>query len=531
MNGIITDIERNFSPSPTDSPYNSLFKEYERVIVESLITSFGLDFLITDRHGGDVDTVHNVRQIGKDSNMTYKSKVNESTYNSQDSYSKSIHDQWHKNGVNFANTKHQARERYQQNGTLVRDQYDGGDLYLTKASGIPPQKRAELDHIVSTYEIYNDRGRVLSGVSGQELADQPSNFAWTNKSRNASMGKHSNSEYVARHPELSEETKQNILNVDAKARREYNRRINQTYYTSSGFMTACVKSGAIVGVKMGLRQAVGMIFYEIWDEAKKALKNRSHSRESLFKAIGNAVKRGWENAKGKYKNLWNKFIDGTISGLLSSLTTTICNIFFTTAKNIVRIIRQTWASLVEATKILLFNPDCLPFGERFRSAAKIIATGASVVVGTLAGEAISKCGIGSIPVLGDIISTFCGTLVTGIMSCSLLYLLDKNPFINAVVELLNMIPTVDDHIRYYRQQAAILEAYCAELMSIDLKKFQNEVASYHNALKGLSSVHTDQELNSLLRRAMTQLAIPMPYDTNQSFDSFMTNRNNKLIFR
>ena len=46
--------------------YNSIFEEYERVVIQSLITSFGLDFLVRDQHGGDVDTIHNVRQIDKD---------------------------------------------------------------------------------------------------------------------------------------------------------------------------------------------------------------------------------------------------------------------------------------------------------------------------------------------------------------------------------------------------------------------------------------------------------------------------------
>ena len=35
---------------------DGLFKQYERVIVRSIITSFGLDYLVSDRNGGDVDT-------------------------------------------------------------------------------------------------------------------------------------------------------------------------------------------------------------------------------------------------------------------------------------------------------------------------------------------------------------------------------------------------------------------------------------------------------------------------------------------
>lgn len=51
------------SINPEDNLMDGLFKQYERVIIDSIITSFGLDFFIKDRHGGDVDTVHNVRQI------------------------------------------------------------------------------------------------------------------------------------------------------------------------------------------------------------------------------------------------------------------------------------------------------------------------------------------------------------------------------------------------------------------------------------------------------------------------------------
>lgn len=54
----------------------SLFESYEKVIIESLIQSFGLDFLINDQHGGDVDTIHNVRMIGKDPQMNYKNSKN-----------------------------------------------------------------------------------------------------------------------------------------------------------------------------------------------------------------------------------------------------------------------------------------------------------------------------------------------------------------------------------------------------------------------------------------------------------------------
>lgn len=53
-----------YDVDPKDNVFESIWKEYESVILQSLVTSFGLDFIVHDRHGGDVDTVHNVRQIG-----------------------------------------------------------------------------------------------------------------------------------------------------------------------------------------------------------------------------------------------------------------------------------------------------------------------------------------------------------------------------------------------------------------------------------------------------------------------------------
>ena len=61
------------------------------VLVESLISSFGLDFLIKDQHGGDVDTIHNVRQIGKDEQMTYKNAKNEKDYEQRGDYNSSMY--------------------------------------------------------------------------------------------------------------------------------------------------------------------------------------------------------------------------------------------------------------------------------------------------------------------------------------------------------------------------------------------------------------------------------------------------------
>jgi hypothetical protein len=532
--------------------YSSIFQQYEQVIIDSLITSFGLDFLVQDQHGGDVDTIHNVRKIGEDELMSYKNSSNEAAYNNRPAYdARSYHA-----GGNFQGTKHTARTKWQETGKDIEDQYESGGKvgFHGSTKAVDPDRKAELDHIIECKSIHDDRGRVLSGVSGQSLADNPDNFAWTNKSLNASIGAWAKNvnlryrkehgcdapmemvdikAYVDSHPDLDPTTKANLLSYYRKAKKTYEAQINRAYYTSKSFFRDTTLAATNTGLRMGVREVLGLVFSEIWFACKDAIKAGKSSGESLFKSIGNGVIKGLSNAKSIYKKLWERFIEGTLSGILASLTTTLCNFFFTTAKNLVKIIRQSWASLVSAVKILFFNPDNLPMGERIRATAKIIATGASVVVGTMVSELISKTPIGTIPVIGTIVQTFCGALVSGIMSCSLLYLLDNNKAINQIVSLLNKIPTVDDIVTYYRKQAALLEEYCAKLISIDLDTFKKDIETIHAAVDILSADMTSDRLNQALFEVYSKLRIELPWKSlgYANVDDFWTDRNSPLEFR
>jgi hypothetical protein len=107
---------------------------------------------------------------------------------------------------------------------------------------------------------------------------------------------------------------------------------------------------------MGMRQAIGFVFVEVWIACKEEIQSLPPGRElrNMIEAVASGVKKGVEIAKSKYKEILSKFGEGFLSGALASLTTTICNIFFTTARNLVKCIRQIYASVIEAGKVLLF---------------------------------------------------------------------------------------------------------------------------------------------------------------------------------
>ena len=45
--------------------FSEMWKAYRGVVLHSIVTSFGLDFIVRDQHGGDVDTIHGVRETGQ----------------------------------------------------------------------------------------------------------------------------------------------------------------------------------------------------------------------------------------------------------------------------------------------------------------------------------------------------------------------------------------------------------------------------------------------------------------------------------
>jgi hypothetical protein len=137
--------------SKNENMKEGLFKQYERVIVRSIITSFGLDFLVSDRNGGDVDTVHNIRSNPND----YKSERNRQNYQNRGEYNSY---EYHGDSQYIETNRFYSRQK--KAGTL-NDSYTG--------KKIAPNEKMDLDHVVSAKEIHDDPGRVLSGLSGVEI--------------------------------------------------------------------------------------------------------------------------------------------------------------------------------------------------------------------------------------------------------------------------------------------------------------------------------------------------------------------------
>ena len=410
---ILADVK---CADPNGNVFNGIWQSYERVVLHSLVTSFGLDFLVQDQQGGDVDSIRSVRSSG------FKSDEHRAAYEARGGYdTRAYHT--HPQYFEIAQS---ARRTFNETGEMQQDAYvSGNTVAYSRASALGKDRRANLDHVISAHEIHEDPGRVLAGLDGRDLANSPENLRFTNESLNKSKSDMTVEEFLDKKGvSVPEDVQQQMRAVDQEARDAYNAKLEAAYYTSSDF----------------------------WGDAIAA-------------------------------------------------------------------------AVVQAANVLLFNPNDLLLGDRIEAATVILGTGASVLVGTKVGDLIAKTPLGADPIVGTPIRIFCSTMVSGLISCTLLLVLDRSKFINKAITALNMYLTENQS---FRQIAYDFETYAARIAAVDVEQFRKDTESFQNIADEIYMADDDEELEGILVAAFEALAIPAPWSGD--FDEFMGNPNNKLIF-
>ena len=522
------------NPNPSQNAFDELWNEYERVIIHSLITTFGLDFLIIDRDGGDVDTINTVKTDLKFKNSKYSGR-----YESRDTYNEA---EYHRAAA-YRGIIHDAREKYQSEGfEKIQDSYDQSNkLYFLTASGANVWKKANLDHVIAAKEIHNDPARILANLDGLSLANDSSNLRFTSEALNKKMGSKSIPEFVDwcdKNPDklnwngidgqgLPNEVREQLIKEDENARKHYNATLEKAYYSSSDFYTDLVSSASIVGIEMGLRQTVGMIFIEIYFGCKKELSSIPSDSDFkyYFDAIEEGIKTGIEKAKNNYKGLLRQFGEGLVAGIFSSISTTLLNIFIYTKKNIVKYIRYGLTAAVQATNVLLINPDDQLLGDQFKTAGIIMATGASNVVGSFVGDTLRESPIGKIPQVGTYICTFSSLLVSGLTSCTILIVADRSSYIKNVIHKMNEYRT---DYQITKEYSARYLQLASELSKLNIEDFEDKTNKYLTVAKMVFHNPTEKEMESMLTKYFEMNSISIPW--GEDFDSFMENEEAVLRF-
>ena len=501
-----------------ETVFSQPWNAYRGIILHSVVTSFGLDFLVRDQHGGDVDTIHGVRESGQ-----YKNPQNAKNYEKRGEYDSVA---YHHNDA-YDSTVRAARD----SNAFFDDAYvPGNKIYYGKASGLGSERRANLDHVISAHEIHDDRARVLAGLDGVDLANQQSNLQFTNEQLNKSMRDMTIEEYIQyrvnRGDPLPSDVVAQLREKDSVARREYERRISEAYYSSDKFLFDAAKAAGKRGIEMGLRQTLGFVFIQLWcacEDEVKALPSGVTFTDCAH-AVGRGLQKGLDNIRINYKELFAQLEQGFTAGALASLTTTLINIFITTDKNMVRYIRQGYTTVVQVGNILLINPDDLLLGDQLKSAMVSLSTGASIIAGTAVGNQIAKTPIGQDGKVGVVVQNFCASLVSGLISCTLLIMIDRSEFIRKVVERLNVYGSVEHETRTTSEAFTMI---AAEIAQYDNDEFKDQVEMLDRRSKQIL-LADDNELHEILIATFEELELPLPWEGD--FDDFMNNPQNSLVF-
>lgn len=499
--------------------------ELHTTVVKSLTTSFGLDFLLfEDKTGGDVNTIHNVRQ------NIYGTEAERQRYEQREDYN-STHYHHHKN---YINTNREGKK--QREAGHLQDSYTGETF---AANGV-----TNLDHIIAANEIHHDAGRILAEMDGADLANDASNLTFTNESLNKAKKAKPMSDFIKvlqaeyqattqeiavlkSKPALTEQEQKRLKKLenkagadfekmreaDEKARARYNATLSQAYYTSSKFALNISQASLTNGFKMGTRQMLGLVLAEVWFEFRERIpaiiqRHRHNFQASdLMGDLGDALRAVWERIRIKFKEFLIAFKDGAIGGVLSTVTTTLMNIVFTTQKMAVRLIREMWNNLVQALKLMVFNPQNLTPGELMKAVSKIITAGVAVTAGVIINEQLAT--LFAFP-FGPELAAFCGALATGLLTLVMHYFLEHSSVMKSVWAFLDRFQDKFQRgLVYYEKVNIELDRYLKELAALEFSMNAEELAffSHHLCL-----VNSELEREFMLCQEIERRNIDLPFE-------------------
>ena len=449
--------------------FDKLIIDCRKEVINSIVTPFGLGKILSayDKVGGNITTTHNFKKgivstledksryeewqrilNPNESDYTYKvdsnGKIKKITPIQQDreTHHDKLKDKWKK-------------DQYQKmiEAETVIDGYTGKKLGTKTNNQIKKDNSIDGEHITSVSEIENDLKNHLfaRGNSKEErlsdrakLSGHEDNLTLIDGGMNSSKSdsdlmEWANSPISKKHAEKTGNP--NITNA------EYyeldNQRIQEAYSKSKNHIKSTqlrnqvikqgkeiASTGAIEASKMGMQQAIGLVMTEfftaLFDEILDIYKNgfsNGFEDDRFFSVLKERIIRIAKKIQAKWKDVVVAFKDGLLSGFISNFVTTMVNIFATTWKRFVRIIREGIFSLFKAIKILIFPPEDLTFTDVMHEAKKIIATGLMVSLGVLLEEAVSNFFKG-IPFSNILTSVFVGAL-TGIAITMTVYYIDK----------------------------------------------------------------------------------------------------------
>lgn len=401
---------------------DTLLESAKDSVIQSVVGPFGIGHLIAkgDKDGGNVLTEYNARKVYEAGRKNTIHTQGSAKYD-RNSYvgNGSGYDRVAKNYKN----KKTIQSTESVGAPVVKDEYSGDRIL---------RDFADVDHVIPIERFhYLNGGFMISKDERQKFATDEDNFALTHRSINRSKGSKSNQE--ADHQKMDgRRTRPRDRRAEKTAERHAPTTRDKIIYYGREGASAAAGSGA----KMGIQQATGILLQELteglFEEAKDIFHNGLREDSGgIGVALARRAKTVLARIKEKWRDVLEAFGDGAISGFLSEIVTIVVNKFATTAKRMVRIIREGFFALMRAIKLLVFPPNDMTKREAADAALKLIATALTTAGGVLAEEAVETALAALVGPLAPYVAPVVMGILAGLASALTVYTLDKLDLVGA----------------------------------------------------------------------------------------------------
>ncbi len=339
----------------------------------------------------------------------------------------------------------------QQSGNL-KDEYTGKD--------IKQNDNANLDHVVSRKELYENERRKQAGINTEDLANKDENLKPTNESLNKSKGAKSVDEYTSSREEREKELikqnerankkidESNMSDVEKqKAKEKNDKRLQDKLDANDELMKKAdkearkainkditkgvAKETAKKAGKDALKQmaitALFSLLKEVMNGLVRFIKNQSKSFNNFLEEMKKAI-------KSFFEKITNVLQTGA-SSVVGTIVTEIFGPIVSTFKKLASLIKQGVSSVMEAVRYLNDKENKnKPFSIKVAQVGKIITAGIVAGGAIFLGELFEKLLLSVpgmqivLPLLGsfaNIIGMFLAGMVSGLIGAIIINLIDK----------------------------------------------------------------------------------------------------------
>lgn len=425
-----------------------------------------------------------------------------------------------------------AMKEQQQAGNL-KDEYTGKQLKRNES--------ANLDHVVSRKELYENQRRKQANLGVADLANKEENLKATNESLNKSKGAKTNKDYIknrkAREIELTKQNERankkvdesNMSDVDKLLQKEKNnKRLNDKLAAEDNLMLKADKEArkAIdkdirisatkeVGKKAGKDALKAMAVSALFALLKEVMNGLIRFLKEKSKSFNGFLSEMKESIRTFFSKIFN-FLQTGASTLIGTIISEIFGPIVSLFKKLASLIKQGVSSVMDAVSYLRDkkNKD-KPFAVLVAQVGKIITVGLVGGSAIFLGEIFEKFLLTvpgmqiEIPLIGtlaNMIGLFLSSLVSGLLGAIVLNFIDKFISRKLKEEKDQQIIAKKNGIMYLQQEQILVSTNRVVALK---ENVMNEILENHAIAKdimreSLNNIFADDNANNSKKKNISK---------------------------